>query len=86
MHCCWWPNSADEFRLITRTERKQREGSGGGCEVPESGYCLLGILQLPFKERLTLPEVNATASPRRAGETGSPFTGRRVSWEMTHFL
>lgn len=48
------------------------------CEVPESGYCLLGVLQPPFKERLVLPEVSASASLRAlwlAGETGSPFTG-----------
>lgn len=51
------------------------------CEVPESGYCLLGVLQPPFKERLVLPEVSASASLRalwRAGETGSPFTGDAI--------
>ena len=30
--------------------------------VPESRYYLLGILQLPVKEELILPEVSATAS------------------------
>lgn len=34
------------------------------CEVPENGYCLLGVLQPPFKERLVLPEVSVSASPR----------------------
>lgn len=48
------------------------------CEVEESGYCLLGVLQPPFRERLILPEVSASVSLRalwQAGETGSPLTG-----------